>query len=239
MISMLHGAGLAFSSLFTIVSLLGTATAAGADPIPITVTSGFIQFEPAPVGPRTSAFFDVRGPHGFRLSGSGGARAFECEICDPDMLLALGVHVSAENGELSYRGETRAWESGPLTGGGGQIAGLGGSVRLPAIVVDDLFHFETAFSLDSLDSIVGAPTNPDDPFPPPPQTFRLTGNGRAQGTFRGAEGTVWILDSLRLDFNDQAAIPEPGSVLLVGSALTGVWLRRRFRRNAPGRNGGG
>jgi len=59
----------------------------------------------------------------------------------------------------------------------------------------------------------------------------LTGSGigtlNASAFPRDGE-TVYFIDSLRFDFGQSAATPEPASLVLLGSGLTvGCWQRRR------------
>jgi hypothetical protein len=55
---------------------------------------------------------------------------------------------------------------------------------------------------------------------------------------REAEGTPtpWVVDLIRYDFNDAAAIPEPTTVLLVAAGAVGAWRSRRraaMKASAP------
>jgi hypothetical protein len=220
----------AFLWLLSSVALVGAVTTASADPIPITVIGGFIEFQPVPAGPESFGRFELIGTDGFRMSAGGTAVTSDCLVCAPGPV-RLDLRVFADSGSITYQGVTREFESGPLTPGGGELFVSARSVVLPPVGSAEVVRFETSFSLDPLNSIVGAPvlSEPEGPPPPPEQVFTLSGGGRGEATFRRESENFWVLDSMRFDFEDQAAIPEPSSMLLVGSVLSGVWLRRRFR----------
>ena len=233
MTPMLHRRHTLFSLLSTL-ALLATITPAAADPIPITVTGGFIEFEGVFAGPQNQGRFVLTGTDGFMMTASGNSNGPLCQPCPPGDTVGLSAFFDADFGSITYQGVTREFEAGGLTPGGGELFVQAASVVLPPVGTADVLRVATSFSLDPSKSIVGVPVVPDPEGPPPPpeQIFQLSGGGRGEATFRvfgrEREGS-WVIETMRFDFEDQAAIPEPSSVLLVGSVMTGAWLRRRFR----------
>jgi len=201
-----------FRSLLSMIALAGAVTDASADPIPITVISGVIEFEGSAVGPENPGRFTLTGTDRFRMSADGSAIGF-CTVCGPgEVNLSFGI--LAHSGSITHQGITRDFELTPQTPGGGELVASAGSVVLPPLGNDgERLLFQTAFSLDP-NSIVGTPE----------QMFQLTGRGRGEATFL-QEGTAWLFETARFEFQ---AVPEPSTVLLVGSGLAGSWLRRRL-----------
>jgi hypothetical protein len=68
--------------------------------------------------------------------------------------------------------------------------------------------------LDAVNSVVGTPE----------RTFQLTGRGHGEAQFLQSNG-AWFFETARFDFE---AVPEPSTVLLLGSGLAGSWWRRRI-----------
>jgi hypothetical protein len=69
-----------FRSLLSMIALAGAVINASADPIPITVVSGVVEFEFNPADPENSASFTLAGTDGFRMSGVGGGFPGLCDV---------------------------------------------------------------------------------------------------------------------------------------------------------------
>jgi len=70
------------------------------------------------------------------------------------------------------------------------------------------------------------------PFPSPGNP-PVVGRGIATVTLMpqlvDPETKVWLSQSVRYDFSDASAVPEPATLVLVGSGIVGCLLRRRQR----------
>jgi hypothetical protein len=55
-------------------------------------------------------------------------------------------------------------------------------------------------------------------------------NGGSQGSLMTAGGTAWIMDNVTFDAPIATSVPEPASLLLMGSGMVGLIARRRRSR---------
>jgi hypothetical protein len=202
----------------------GELSTAHAEPITITLTGGSIEILPGSsrIGPPESgprATISLTGLDGFQLSGSGLAPATLCDSgCLPGEQISLSSPVSRLGGTLTVQGQTYQldFSTEPFNTGDLDLIGLQSFTLPPAS--SEPVEFRSAFSLDGSANVTEFGVH----------AFSFVGSGEVTGLYQLVDFgglDVYQFQSLRFTVNEP--IPEPGSLLLIASGLTGLWMRRR------------
>jgi PEP-CTERM motif len=206
------------------------AAPVAADPILIGLTSGFVDIGVAPVGDVLNADIDLSGPD-FALTSSGvGITGAPCAPCPAGVMVSMNALVSAQFGSFTFQGASYQFDL--FKSGGGQfIFSSPGQFTLPQSANGPV-TFRSLFVLEPQSFIQAQDPAPDVLG----ILLSLTGRGEVALTMRpdsGPDGsnTVYFFDSMRFKFSETpAVVPEPTTLLLMGSGLTGVALQRWRRR---------
>jgi hypothetical protein len=200
----------------TVIAVLGFAAGAGADPV--RVTAGRVSF-------------DTGGPAAFTLLGSNG-QVFEAEgfrnnwpatcffECAPGVSMPISIFPEAiSDGSMFFRAD--GVDMFPVMdlviSGPSVILGSEGDIG------DGPFAVWRPFTLSGWLAGYASP----DHSGPPIFSVMLTGRGTARlGLTR--ENGRYTFSSLDYDF-EAAPVPEPATLLLVGSGAALMWRRRQRR----------
>jgi PEP-CTERM motif len=208
------GAGLCF---------VAVVPAAFADPV--TVTSG-VLIAPRPPLPGGSA--SLIGTRGFFLqskvtTGEGRVDVLtNCDPCLPGAMLSIDgiLSGSAFSGVATLDGNTYT-----------NLSGIDG----PTSIYMEFFGRSVMPELTDADVVVTLPFRMMGFFNLPGTQEVLRGRGLASVFLRPqiVTGTPpeWRAQRVLYDFSDQAAVPEPGTMILVGSGLFAVARRARRRQS--------
>jgi hypothetical protein len=163
----------------------------------------------------------------FTFSGSGDATldAHACNPCVPGQTTSFaGVLSSALHGTLTFHG--RSFELG-LSNAGGTLFLNAPVFELPRALGGPLL-LTTPFSFEGIIRVEDRFVDGFELF-----QFSVAGTGRATGTFGVSvlpEGTFISSQDFTFDFGAAAPVPEPGSLLLLGTGLAGLILKAAGRR---------
>jgi hypothetical protein len=217
------------SRVVAILFTLGIAQSAAADPIVITSGSMLVT------GRFETGSISLTGTRGFSLvagvdPGEGEVSAISrCGMVgDPDCVGGSTISIGAFLGEDGFPNGIATLDGvtyddissifSPAT----VLLRLGGTVTLPELQ-DSPVTLTARFTVG--DSAFILPS-PNAPVPiggtGGTATLRLVPALEVEGPDR-----PWVVDMIRYDFNDAAAIPEPATVLLVGAGVVGAWRSRR------------
>jgi hypothetical protein len=230
------------SILLAVVAAIVPTTAAAdvvLPSVPIRVTGGFVVIEPGErQGPPES------GPnHSVHLTGSNfelsgfGLGPIDCHVgCLPGQGFSMSADISVRGGTVTFDGRTIEFDAlfGPVIG----TASVDLFALSPTFAPDDVssgtFLFRSRFRLEGAATVADFLFAPDGEPIPAIRQWSFSGDGTVTGEYSfptEPEEPLFRFDRMVYEFDGQSApVPEPGTMLLLGSGVATVWTRQRKGR---------
>lgn len=184
---------------------------------PLQITSGSISVGLA-LG---NATVNLTNRDGFQVRATvSGSTGIDCMPCPGGTSLDMSGWFSGLYGEYDFGGQTYRMD---MLGGGGSISLTTGTLTLPAGPTEGERTFTLPFTAEGF----AFGRNVGDPM------ISFFGAGRVTAFFASNSldgGAQYTATRLLYEFEDVAPTPEPASLLLLGSGIAGLLLRRRAGR---------
>ena len=226
----LTGARMMRKGVVSLCLLFASVGPVAADPVTsVFITSGAL------VGDRQGAAVTLAGD-GFTLTGVGGTTdgvwgpANSCVPCEPGAPVSFNAFWSGGD----FHGTAQVGGQSYLLGSGDPGSGTASVVLAWAAVsgVAPAFTGAATASMAAPFTFTGIFTYPFIPSTELPASVSLLGSGTATVNLAWHTDGFWIFDNARYEFQSASAVPEPGTLLLIGAgAVTTLVQRRRQRRS--------
>jgi hypothetical protein len=206
-----------------LAAILGIPSVTAAEPIPVQITAGSLEMG------NIGGILSLAGDHGFTFTGGvtvvGGVFGPRnaCTPCLPGEPVSLSSTWGGNDlaGTATFQGVTYT-QVGSLASGHafGTVTFSGPAPLAPPLeglssTVIAPFDFAGQFSFPAMGGGAG-------------EVAALFGSGTATiGLFRSSLDIPWSYANASFTFDQVDPVPEPGTLLLVGTALAGLAARRR------------
>jgi hypothetical protein len=195
----------------------------------VTVTPGLVRDGPPEAGPHGGAVLTSSSP-AFQLSGSGTARV-DCDAgCASGEEISLSARVSLRSGTYTFQGQSVEFDAFSPPFGSAILELTAPNLFVVPDSGPGSSVFRSTFQLEGTGSVDAFefPDNPEEDPTPVVLFFTFEGSGTATGTYQFEEENLFRFQDLRFEFAEEGApVPEPGTMLLLGSGAVALCARRR------------